>query len=137
MKELNIKITEDALLNNTGFSVDALADANGYQEMVQNPDYVQEVGTEFLLDDNYQFLLDADGKKQSNPDYVPAQGEQLIANPETRTTHLANVIKKAGVTHVAEPVKKTAVRNAQTQVEDQFKAGIQAVVDAATVTVKE
>ncbi len=118
MKQIEIKLTEQLLQAYTGYTVDELADLNGYQSVIANPAF------SVVRDD-------VSGEPISNGE------EQTIANPTTRTQHLAQIALVALVKAVAEPIRKQTIANAQEQATVGFGQALQMIIDNAEVTVLE
>lgn len=117
MREINIKLTEQVLTTATGYTVEEIANANGYQEVVANPAYIVTV--------------DENGITSGNGEAV------TIPNPESRVRFLGRISATQAVAKLAEPLRKKVIADAQKQAEQAFDTAVQEVVDNTEVNIVE
>lgn len=119
MRQIEIRITEDVILNNTWYTVEQLAEANSYQETIVNPDYVPQVGMEW--DENY----------------APEQGTPTIPNPETCVQFLAKKGLETMVRNLAQPLLRKVAMDAEEQAITAFNQALEAVIENSQITTVE
>ena len=141
MKTINYTFTEE-LLEPYGITVEELADANGYNPLLPNPDFIPAVGQP-TLDDPSGEMEDHAGvmlpKQIPNPDFVPAVGEPTIPNISA-TEYVATLIPKMGMEGMIEKAlapKVAELKRALKDLEKQPAIIAEAIVENLTKNVTE
>jgi hypothetical protein len=138
MKYITVKLPIEVILQTYGpDSIADLAKAHGYIEDIPNPEYVPASGEEMIIDPSWEQPEDFGGDvpKIPNPDYVPASGEPTIKN-DSHEVYLGKVGLPILLEAVTRPYLDKVTRDAQRNIQNQFKQGLKVVAENAEVIVE-